>query len=88
MEDLEWKTAEKGGRLPSEEAEVATEWNSCLRSDVEDVAERGPSREENSNDVKGEEVSQVDLSRTVLATAPRKPPPRMGSATTVIGYHV
>ena len=41
MEDLDRKMTEKGERLPLEELAPA----SC----VEDVTERGPSREENSN---------------------------------------
>ena len=70
MDNLRGKTAEMGGRLPLEKAKVATERNSRLQSDVEDVAERGPSREGNSNDVNGNEVGQVNLLSTVLATTP------------------
>ena len=68
MEDPGGKGTEKG------EVNVggneASQGNSRLRSDVEDVAERGPSREGNSNDVKGEEVGPVGVSSTVLAATP------------------
>ena len=50
------------GRATDVERSEASQMNSRLHSEVEDVVESQPGREENSDDVKGKEVGWVDSS--------------------------
>ena len=69
--------SDQGGRDTDGGGSEASQRNSSLRSDVEDVAKSGPSRVGDSSGVKGKKAGQVDSSTSTPAI-----PPRMESRST------